>query len=133
MAKVLGIGGIFFKSNDPKGLSEWYGKHFGFPVKPWGGAMFFHQGEGGPGPKTYTLWTPFKADSGYFAPSERPFMLNLRVDDVDAMVAELRAAGVTVLDRGEDGEYGRFRYAVDPEGTLLELWQPAPEANDDEK
>lgn len=133
MAKVLGIGGIFFKSTDPKGLSEWYGKHLGFPVQRWGGAMFFHRSDADPEEKNYTLWTPFKADTGHFAPSDKPFMLNLRVDDVDALVAELRAQGVTVLDRAEDGEYGRFRYAVDPEGTLLELWQPAAEKNDDEK
>ena len=71
-----------------------------------------------------TLWSPFEASTRYLEPSEKPYMLNLRVDDLDAMLASLRADGCQVLERREDGPYGRFGYVVDPEGTLLELWQP---------
>ncbi|MGL6290759.1 MAG: VOC family protein, partial [Silanimonas sp.] len=73
----------------------------------------------------YTTWSPFAADSAYFAPSPHGFMLNLRVEGLDALVDRLRAAGCRVLERGEDGEFGRFRYVLDPEDHLLELWEPA--------
>ena len=127
MTRVTGIGGVFFKSADPAALGEWYKTHLGFDVSPWGGAQFFARDERDHNKQVTTVWTPFKADSNYFEPSAKPYMLNLRVDDLDAVLAALRAEGVTVLDRGESGEYGSFGYAVDPEGTLLELWQPPVE------
>ena len=120
MKRVTGIGGIFFKSRDPKALGEWYRRHLGLDVTEWGGAMF--QPDDAPG---YTLWSPFKHDTKYLEPSAREFMLNFRVDDLDALLPVLRAEGVHVLARREDGEFGTFGYCVDPEGTLIELWQPA--------
>ncbi|MHA6205421.1 VOC family protein [Dyella soli] len=120
MAKVIGLGGFFFKARDPKALGEWYERHLGLPVEEWGGARF---GED-PSRAGYTLWSPFAADTTYFAPSTQPYMVNFRVDDLDALLAQLRAAGVTVDDRVDESEYGRFGWIMDPEGTRIELWQP---------
>jgi predicted enzyme related to lactoylglutathione lyase len=122
MAKVTGIGGVFFKSSDPVALGQWYRDQLGVEVQPWGGAQFFFNRRDRPG-VGYTVWNPFAADTKYFEPSERPYMINLRVDDLDAMLAQLRATGAQVLDRHEDGENGKFGYVLDPEGNLLELWE----------
>lgn len=126
MPRVSGIGGVFFKSANPGKLAEWYREHLGVPVQSWGGAMFPWKPVDG-GPDGYTVWSPFAADTGYFQPSSREFMLNLRVDSLDAVLAALRAEGCQVLDRREDSEQGRFGYVVDPEGLLIELWQPSPD------
>jgi predicted enzyme related to lactoylglutathione lyase len=121
--RVHAIGGVFFKARDPKVLGDWYREHLGFDVSKWGGAKFAWKRDDGS--EGCTVWTPFADDTKYFAPSDKPFMLNLCVDDLDATLAALRAEGCNVLDRREDGDYGKFGYVVDPEGTLLELWQPA--------
>lgn len=121
--RVHGIGGVFFKASDPSALSDWYRRHLGFDIQPWGGCQFHWQRADNGAPAS-TTWSPFAADSRYFEPSGKGFMLNLRVDDLDAVLTALRSEGCHVLDRREDSEYGRFGYVVDPEGTLLELWQP---------
>jgi catechol 2,3-dioxygenase-like lactoylglutathione lyase family enzyme len=118
--RVIGIGGIFFKARDTAALDDWYRRHLGFAIEPWGGAIFADTGKG------YTVWSPFAQDTAYFRPSDKPYMINLRVDDLDGLLAALRAEGVEVLDRREEGEQGKFGYVVDPEGTLLELWEPNP-------
>jgi predicted enzyme related to lactoylglutathione lyase len=123
MERVTGIGGVFFKARDSQALGEWYRTHLGIDVQDWGGAAF-SWGEGSDEPKGVTIWTPFKGDTRYFEPSTASFMLNYRVRDLDAMLAQLRAAGVQVDDKVEDSEYGRFGWAMDPEGNRLELWQP---------
>lgn len=120
MAKVTGLGGIFFKSGDPAALSAWYAKHLGLTVEPWGGVRF-NEDEQRAG---YTLWSPFAADTTYFGTGAQPYMLNLRVDDLDALLAQLRADGVEVDERVDESEFGRFGWFVDPEGTRVELWQP---------
>lgn len=120
MAKVTGLGGIFFKARDPAALGAWYAKHLGLNVEKWGGARF----EDNAGSAGYTLWSPFAADTGYFAPSTQPYMINFRVDDLDALLAQLRADGIQVDDRIDESEYGRFGWLMDPEGTRIELWQP---------
>lgn len=119
MAKVTGIGGVFFKSRDPKGLAAWYREHLSLEIEPWGGVNF-HWND----PEGFTVWSPFGEDTAYFEPSDRPFMINFRVDDLDGMLARLREAGVRVDDRIEEYEYGRFGWFLDPEGTRIELWQP---------
>ena len=91
MAKVIGLGGIFFKSHDPKALSEWYAQHLGLPVHKWGGATFDEDESR----KGKTLWSPFAADTKYFAPSTQPYMINFRVDDLDGLLAQLREAGLS--------------------------------------
>jgi predicted enzyme related to lactoylglutathione lyase len=119
MAKVLGIGGFFFKARDPKALTAWYAARLHFEVQPWGGAKLTQPGT--------AVWTPFPADTKYFEPSDKPYMVNFRVDDLAELLAELRAAGENVLDRQSDDEYGKFGYVVDPEGNIVELWQAPPE------
>ncbi|KGI78641.1 VOC family protein [Oleiagrimonas soli] len=120
MAKVTGLGGIFFKARDPQALSAWYREHLGLDIGEWGGAMY-PEDASRPG---YMLWSPFKEDTTYFAPSDKPFMVNFRVDDLDALLAQLREAGQPVEDRVEESEFGKFGWVMDPEGTRVELWQP---------
>lgn len=120
MAKVTGLGGIFFKSRDPIALSQWYAEHLGLPAQDWGGAMF-KDDESRAG---HTLWSPFKADTQYFGGGSQAFMINFRVDDLDGLLIALRRAGVDVDDKSEASEYGKFGWFTDPEGNRVELWQP---------
>jgi catechol 2,3-dioxygenase-like lactoylglutathione lyase family enzyme len=124
MKRVTGIGGVFFKSKDPKALGAWYKKHLGIAVEEWGGATFRWNGPDNPQGAGTTVWNPFAADTGYFAPSSAPFMINYRVDDLRALLAVLRADGVQVDEKVEESEYGKFGWVIDPEGNKLELWQP---------
>lgn len=117
MKRVTGIGGIFFKAKDPKALGAWYRAHLGIDVEDWGGASFRWNGPG------TTVWTPFAADTGYFAPSTAPFMINYRVDDLHALLAVLRDEGVRTEGDVQESEYGKFAWIVDPEGNKIELWQ----------
>jgi catechol 2,3-dioxygenase-like lactoylglutathione lyase family enzyme len=121
--RVHGLGGVFFKSPDPARLAQWYADHLGLPMESWGGAVLPWR-RADTGGEACTVFSPFAEGTGYFAPSAREFMLNFRVDDLDATLAALRAEGCNVLDRAEDGEQGRFGYVVDPDGTLIELWEP---------
>ena len=115
------LGGIFFKAKDPKGLAEWYREHLGIPVE----AGQTYAGFKSAGPDEMTVWSTFPADTNYFG-TPSPFMVNYRVRDLDAMLAQLRAAGAKVDDKVEDYDYGRFGWATDPEGNRFELWQPLP-------
>ncbi len=124
MKRVTGIGGIFFKAKDPKALGEWYRTHLGIEVTQWGGAAFRWNGPDNPSGVGTTAWNPFKEDTTYFAPSTAPFMINYRVDDLHALLAALRAEGVKVEDKVDESEYGKFGWAIDPEGNKIELWQP---------
>ena len=124
MAKVTGLGGVFYKVADIEATRAWYQEKLGVGGD-WG-AMFPFKADD---PEGFTLLSPFKADSGYFAPSGEKFMINLRVDDIDGMVADLEAKGIEVIGR-QDEDYGRFAWIVDPDGVKVELWQqrgPAPE------
>jgi predicted enzyme related to lactoylglutathione lyase len=122
MERVTGIGGIFFKSNDPKALGAWYSEHLGIALEEWGGHPFRW---GDDSPTGTTVWSPFPADTKYFGPGTAPFMINYRVSDLDAMLAQLRAAGVQVDEKvDESEEMGRFGWAMDPDGNRFELWQP---------
>ena len=123
MRRVTGIGGVFFKSKDPKALAEWYRVHLGMNIEAWGGVSF-RWADDNPSGKGTTAWNPFKHDTSYFAPSEASFMINYRVDDLHALLAALRAEGCTVDDKVDDSEYGKFGWVLDPEGNRLELWQP---------
>jgi predicted enzyme related to lactoylglutathione lyase len=127
MKHITGIGGIFFKANDPEKLGTWYKKHLDLEVEEYGGVTFRDGAANtGPAPKrqAYTVWSPFSADTDYFAPSDKPFMINFRVADLDALLAKLRAEGVTVDERTEKSEFGYFGWAMDPEGNRIELWEP---------
>lgn len=123
MKRVTGIGGIFFKAADPKALSAWYRDHLGLDVSQWGGAIF--QWGGNDSPQGITIWSPFAQDTDYMAPGTSSFMINFRVDDLDALLTALRAEGCNVLDDTQSSEQGRFGWVIDPEGNKVELWQPA--------
>lgn len=123
MRRVTGIGGIFFKSKDPKALGEWYRDHLGMKVEDWGGVVFRWSDDNQTRDGT-TIWSPFKEDTDYFAPSSAPFMLNLRVEDLNALVATLREEGCRVDDKVEESAYGKFGWVMDPDGNRIELWQP---------
>ncbi len=122
MKRVTGIGGIFFKANDPRALSAWYRDHLGLDVTEWGGALIKWGGEGSEA--GLTVWSPFAADTDYMQPSASPFMVNFRVADLDALLAALRAEGCEVMDRTDTSEQGKFGWVLDPEGNKVELWQP---------
>jgi len=125
MKHILGIGGVFFKANDPEKLAAWYKEHLGLEVEEYGGVTFREgAGESAPKRQAYAVWSPFAADTDYFAPSEKPFMINFRVADLDALLSKLRAEGVTVDERTEKSEFGYFGWAMDPEGNRIELWEP---------
>ena len=121
MAKVLGVGGIFFRSSDPRALGDWYQKWLSVPVTFPHGASFppGDLPDGG-----MTVWAPFAADTKYFAPSTREFMFNLIVDDLDGALGQVREGGARVVGDVQDFDYGRFGWFVDPEGNKVELWQP---------
>jgi predicted enzyme related to lactoylglutathione lyase len=116
--RTTGIGGVFFRARDPEALVAWYAEHVGVPVKADGYVLFEES-------RTAHVWAPFREDTDYW-PGEKQAMVNFIVPDLDAMLAQLRAAGVEVDERVEDMEgVGRFGWAVDPEGNRFELWQPA--------
>ena len=117
MARVTGLGGIFYKVADTAATQAWYRENLGVGGE-WGAMFPFKQDDS----EGFSLFSPFKADSDYFAPSEAPFMINLRVDDLDGMVADLEAKGIAVLGR-QDEDYGRFAWILDPDGIKVELWQ----------
>ena len=121
MAKVLGVGGVFYRAPDAAAMREWYTRVLGFELESWGGVMF------PPLTMGVTVWSPFKADSTYFAPSEREMMINFVVDDLDGMLARAAAEGVPSLG-GMDEDNGRFAWVMDPWGWKVELWQPKANA-----
>src|SRR4051812_47969058 len=123
MKRVTGIGGIFFKSQDPKKLYDWYEKHLGIKRLPDNGVIFEWQEPSSTG-AAYTTWSLFPRSTKYFDPSHASFMVNYRVEDLDTLLTVLRQEGVEVDDRQEDSEYGRFGWIMDPEGNRIELWEP---------
>lgn len=129
--KVTGLGGVFVKSKDTKALVKWYREVLEFPYDGYG-ASFPIREHDNPGAEGYNVWGPFKAETDYFAPSDKEFMINLRVQNLDALMDRLLAAGVKEVKEREDHDYGKFAWIVDPDGTKLELWEqvgpnPAPE------
>jgi predicted enzyme related to lactoylglutathione lyase len=129
MKRVVGIGGIFFKSADPAALAAWYKRHLGFAVEDWGGVAFRADEQLRENPNAAVVWSPFKQDTSYFAPSTSSFMVKYRVEDLHAVLAALRAEGCQVDEKVEESEFGKFGWVVDPDGNKLELWEPpAPSA-----
>ena len=124
MAKITGIGGVFFKSrNDHRALAEWYQKHLGLPVQPFGGAILQWADDKAPD-GGQTVWHVAGRDSKWFAPSESTFMINYRVDNLDEMVAQLRAAGVKIVKGPDSDDNGKFVWIMDPDDNKVELWEP---------
>lgn len=125
MKKVTGIGGIFFKCNDPKAMNAWYTQNLGLDNKGWG--VNFEWRELDSDVQGSTAWSTFPADTKYFEPSAKDFMINYRVEDLASLVEQLKKDGVTIVDEIQDSEYGKFVHILDPEGNKIELWEPAVE------
>lgn len=122
MKKVTGIGGVFFKCDDPKKMQEWYVNNLGFPSESYG-TMFQWRDADDPSKEGYTVWSPFKKDTTYFEPSEKDFMINYRVENIEELVEQLKSDGVTILDEIATYEYGKFVHIMDPEGNKIELFE----------
>lgn len=121
--RVTGIGGIFFKTKDPKKIKEWYSKHLGMDMDEYGAAFIFRQWEK-PEQSGYLQWSPMKDDTDYFNPSTKQFMVNYRVENLTRLVELLRQEGVTICDEIETFDYGKFVHILDPDGNKIELWEP---------
>ena len=123
MKKVTGIGGIFFTCKDPGKMKEWYKTHLGFDTGEYGTSFEWRQ-DADPTKKGSTQWSPFADTTNYFAPSTKGFMINYRVENLEALVEQLRNEGVTIVDQVEAFEYGKFVHIMDMEGNKIELWEP---------
>lgn len=121
--KVTGIGGVFFKSKDPEAIKKWYGKNLGLAITPYGSPFEFRNAHR-PEEINYLSWSPFAADTDYFNPSKKEFMINYRVQHIEQLVENLKAKGVTIVDKIEEFSYGKFVHILDLEGNKIELWEP---------
>ena len=121
--KVTGIGGIFFHTTDPDATKKWYAEHLGLVVNEWGSSFEFRNAHR-PSEINYLQWSPFNEQSDYFSPSEKPFMINYRVQHIEKLVDQLQNSGVTILDDIETFEYGKFVHIMDGDGNKIELWEP---------
>lgn len=129
--KVLGVGGIFFKCKNPDKINEWYSNNFGFQTDDYG-TMFESKSVEEPDRNLFLQWAPFPKDTKHFSPSEKEFMINYIVDDIEAVVKTLKENGVTILDDIEEYDYGKFVHIMDPEHNKIELWEPKQEFVKDE-
>ena len=124
MAKVTGIGGVFLKCRgDSAALAAWYQTHLGLPLETWGGAILRWPDDKAED-QGLTVWSLADKDSQWFSPSDSALMINYRVDDMDALLAQLRAAGIEIVGGPESHENGKFAWIMDPDGNKVELWQP---------
>ena len=121
--RVTGIGGIFFGTDNPKELKEWYGKNLGLALDAYGSPFEFRNANH-PDEINYLMWSPFKTGNEYFKPSAKEFMINYRVQNIEGLIRNLRANGVTILDSIDVYDYGKFVHIMDPAGYKVELWEP---------
>ena len=121
--KVTGIGGIFFGSKNPKETREWYGKNLGLAIDDYGSPFEFRNAVR-PDEINYLRWSPFEKGSDYLTPSEKDFMINYRVQNIEGLVNKLKQNGVTIVDKIETFDYGKFVHIMDPDGNKIELWEP---------
>ncbi len=135
MARATGLGGVFLRARDPKNLAQWYQQHLGLPMETWNGALLLWSDEvpKGTGGTTFAF---FKSDTTYFGPGTpagpQAAMINLRVDDLDALLQALAAEGVPIDPKRDNQSYGRFAWITDPEGNRVELWQPLQDQPEDQ-
>ena len=121
--KVTGIGGIFFRSTNPQEIREWYGTNLGLAIDDHGSPFEFRNANR-PEEINYLRWSPFEEGTDYFKPSEKEFMINYRVQNIEGLVKKLKENGVNIVDDIEEFEYGKFVHIMDPEGNKIELWEP---------
>ena len=121
--RVTGIGGIFFFSKNPKETNEWYGKNLGLAIDEWGSPFEFRNANR-PEEINYLRWSPFDEKTDYFKPSDKQFMINYRVNNMEGLIKKLRDNGVTIVDDIQEYEYGKFVHIMDNEGNKIELWEP---------
>ena len=128
MKRVTGIGGIFFKAKDPEKLRAWYGRHLGFDITEWGSAFHWIDPQHPHAKATArTIWSPFENATTYFSPSEKQFMINYRVENLELLLDALRKENITVVGDIEEYPYGKFGWILDSEGNKIELWEPKDE------
>ena len=125
LKRVTGIGGFFFKAKDPKALRDWYKQHLGLKTDDYGCTFWWKDAAGN---DCSTQWSPFGEDTKYYEPSQKPFMQNFRVADLDALLRELKQQGIPIVGEPESFDYGKFAWILDPEGNKIELWQPIDKA-----
>ena len=122
--RALGVGGVFFRSADPARLANWYRDTLGLSVEAWGSTHGTSFSPEAMPANAFTVWSTFASDTGYFGDPRQSFMINLVVDDLDAVLANVRAAGGDVIPEKEEHDFGRFGWIVDPDGNRVELWEP---------
>ena len=122
MKKVTGIGGIFFKCDEPQKMKDWYAQHLGLPMDAYG-TMFKWRDADDPSKQGTTVWGAFEKNTNYFEPSKKDFMINYRVEHLEELVEQLKSDGVIILDKIAVYDYGKFVHILDPEGNSIELWE----------
>ena len=123
--RVTGIGGFFFKCKDPDGVKKWYKNHLGIPVDSYGWTFWWKDAQG---KDCSTQWSPFKEETPYFNPSQKQFMMNFRVENLEELLKELKKEGVQIVGEMQTYDYGKFGWIMDPEGNKIELWEPIDSA-----
>jgi|SRR6185436_15654392 len=123
MKRVTSLGGIFFKTKDPDAMKQWYSKHLGLNTDQYG-TSFEWRHSGDPGKKGFTAWSTFKESTDYFLPSQKEFLVNFRVADLEGLLAVLKTEGIEQVGELQSFEYGKFAHIMDPEGNKIELWEP---------
>ena len=123
--RVTGLGGFFFRAEDPDKIKNWYKNHLGLNTDQYGCTFWWKDNEGN---DCSTQWSPMKSDTKYFDPSKKEFMMNFRVENLTELLVELEKEGVTIVGEVEEYEYGKFGWILDPEGNKLELWEPVDKA-----
>ena len=123
--RVTGIGGVFFKTKDPAAVKDWYNKHLGLNTDQWGCTFWWKDKDGN---ECSTQWSPFKEDTEYFKPSEKEFMMNYRVENLEELLETLKAEGVQVMEEMQIVEEGKFGWIMDCDGNKIELWEPNDKA-----
>lgn len=123
--KVTGIGGVFFKVDNPEKTKEWYKKHLGFNTDDWGCTFWWLNKDGSNGS---TQWSPFPKDTNHFQPSEKEFMINYRVENLENLLEELKTSNVAIVGKVEEYDYGKFAWILDNDGNKIELWEPKDDA-----
>jgi predicted enzyme related to lactoylglutathione lyase len=123
MKRVTGLGGIFLKANNPEKIREWYKIHLGIESESWGAQLNWGDETNSKQPG-YNVWNPFKADTTYFEPSDKQFMINFRVENLKELVSLLKIEGIEIIGEMIEDDFGTFAWILDPEGNKLELWEP---------